>query len=80
MEHTVNGIGFRVEIAGPHPKDATKRVNGCALTAAASWASVRALVGADVPGLGVVLDVGAPRVDPLPIGARINLVTAEIVP
>lgn len=77
MDHEIAGVTFRVSGLSASIANG-RRANGCELTAAASWASVRALVGADVPGLGVVLDVGAPRTDPLPIGARFNLVTAEV--
>lgn len=75
MDHEIQGVAFRlsglsVPIAGG------RRANGCELLAPAAWADVRALAGVDVPGLGIVLDVGAPRQDPVPAGARINLVTA----
>lgn len=77
MDHTIDGVSLRLEITGPHPVDAAKRVNGCALTAAATWSAVRALSGKVLPGVGTILAVGAPR-EPgnLPIGTRINLVTA----
>ncbi len=54
-----------------------RKANGFELVEAAPWASVMALKGVSLPELGVVLEVGAPRVDPLPAGARINLVTAS---
>lgn len=72
---TINGVSFRLAIVGaPHP-DAAKLVNAVELLSSAPWSSVRDLVGYEVPGIGVVVGVGAPRVDPLPVGARINLVT-----
>lgn len=75
MEHTVNGISFRTSGLSA-PIAGGRRANGCELLTAAAWSDVRALAGTDVPGLGVVLDVGAPRIDPVPVGARISLVTA----
>ena len=74
MEHTINGVSFRSSgLSAPIPDG--RKANGCELTASAPWATVRALAGVEVPGLGTVIEVGAPRVDPVPAGARINLVT-----
>lgn len=74
-EHAVNGVRFRVGMIGPHPKDPTKKIHLCELLAEASWASVRALRGRRILGLGDVIDAGAPLRDPLPKGARFSLLT-----
>ena len=77
MEHTIGGVSLRLEFPGPHPTDPTKRVNGCALTAPATWAAVNALVGQELPGVGAILVTTAPRIrGDMPAGTRINLVTA----
>ena len=48
--------------------------NGYEVTVAGAWSEAMALKGRIVDG-AEVLEVGAPRVDPLPVGTRINLVT-----
>lgn len=77
MEHTIGGVSLRLEIIGAHPTNAALVVNGCSLIAPATWAAINALVGSTIPGSGEIMAVGAPRMrGDLPIGARINLVTA----
>lgn len=77
MEYTIGGVSLRLEMPAPHPTDPSKRVNGCALTAPATWAAINALVGLDLPGVGPILVTAAPRIrGDLPVGTRINLVTA----
>ena len=76
MEYTIGGVSLRLEMPAPHPTDPTKRVNGCALTAPATWAAVNALVGLELPGVGEILVTSAPRIrGELAVGTRINLVT-----
>ena len=75
MDHTIKGVSFRVSGLQAAISN-SRRANGCEMLAEASWSAVRALAGAEVPGLGIVLDVGVPRVDPVPAGTRLNLVTA----
>lgn len=76
MEHQIGGVSLRLEIAGPHPVDPSKRVNGCALTAPATWAEINALAGHELPGVGLIVVAAAPRVrGELPAGTKINLVT-----
>lgn len=75
MDHDLRGIAFRVtgmraEISG------ARWANGAELLRACSFAELRGLRGCDVPGLGVVLDVGSPKFDTLPAGQVVNLVTA----
>ena len=77
MEHTIGGVSLRLEFPGAHPADPTKRVNGCALTAPATWAAINALVGLELSGVGPILVTAAPRIrGELAIGTRVNLVTA----
>ena len=71
----VNGITLEPHMVGA-PIAGGRKANGFELVESAAWADVVALKGAVIPGLGEVLEVGAPRVDPLPAGSRINLVTA----
>jgi hypothetical protein len=75
MDHDIRGIAFRVGMRAPMADG--RMANGAELARSAPWADVRALVGADVPGVGVIVDVRAPRINPLPVGARINLITAS---
>lgn len=58
------------------PLQSGRRANGFELTSSATWSAVMSLKGEMLPDIGVILDVGAPRVDPLPAGTPINLVTA----
>ena len=48
--------------------------NGYEVTMPGSWSEAMALKGQFVDG-AEVLEVGAPRLDHLPVGTRINLVT-----
>lgn len=69
MDHDLRGVAFRVtgmraEIRG------ARMANGVELLRACTFAELRELRDVDVPGLGVVLDVGAPRVNPLPTAAQ----------
>lgn len=50
--------------------------HGFELASSATWAEVMSLKGEVLPNLGEILDVGAPRLDLLPKGTPINLVTA----
>lgn len=75
MDHDLCGVAFRV--TGMHAEIAgARRANGAELLRACSFADLRALRGCDVPGLGIVIDVGSPKIDTLPVGQIINLVTA----
>ena len=70
---TIRGVSFRVvglsaAIAGGRMSHAVE------LTAACSWSDVQGLVGADVPGIGTVAVVGAPRNTTLASGTPVNLV------
>lgn len=76
MDHDLRGIAFRVtgmraEISG------ARWANGAELLRACTFAELRELRDVDVPGLGVVLDVGSPKLDVLPVGQVVNLVTAQ---
>ncbi len=77
MDHTINGVAFRVVGLRSLIKGA-RHANACELTAPAPWAQVRAIAGLKVPGLGPILDVGAPRIGDgtLPAGTPFNLITA----
>ena len=72
----IKGITLEPRLLGV-PIAAGRRANGFELGAAASWADVVALKGEVLPGVGEIVEVGAPRLDPLPAGTRINLVTVE---
>jgi hypothetical protein len=48
--------------------------NGYEVTSPGTWSEAMALKGQIVDG-AEVLEVAAPRMDPLPVGTRINLVT-----
>ncbi len=48
--------------------------NGYEVTVPGPWSEAMALKGQIVDG-AEILEVAAPRLDPLPVGARINLVT-----
>lgn len=75
MDHDLCGVAFRV--TGLRAAIAGDRwANGAELLRACSFAELRAMRGCDVPGLGVVLDVGSPKLDTLPVGQVVNLVTA----
>ena len=73
MDHEIRGVLIRV--SGMRAIAQGKAHNGVEVQREASWAEVRALAGADIPGLGVALDVRVPRVNPVPAGTRINIIT-----
>lgn len=74
MDHDLAGVAFRVTgIAAPISRG--RVANGAELLRACSFSDLRALRGLDVPGLGLVLDVGSPKIDTLPVGQVVNLVT-----
>lgn len=75
MEHEIAGVAFRV--SGMRAPIKGERVaNGAELLRACSYAELRGLRGRDVPELGLVLDIGSPKLDLLPVGQVVNLVTA----
>lgn len=75
MDYDLCGVAFRV--TGLRAAIAGGRwANGAELLRACAFAELRTLRGCDVPGLGVVLDVGSPKLDTLPVGQVVNLVTA----
>ena len=77
MDHDLCGVAFRV--TGMRADIAGRRVaNGAELLRACSFTDLRALRGCDVPGVGVIVDVGSPKLDQLPVGQVVNLVTARI--
>jgi hypothetical protein len=69
-----NGIVMEARIIGL-PIAGGRKANGFELVEAAPWSAVMALKGVVLPELGEVLEVAAPRADPLPAGSRINVVT-----
>lgn len=74
MDHDLCGVAFRV--TGMRAAIAGGRwANGAELLRACTFADLRALRGCAVPGLGVVLEVGSPKADTLPVGQIVNLVT-----
>ena len=74
MDHDLSGVAFRV--TGMRAAIRGNRMaNGAELLRPCSFAELRALRGCDVPGIGVVLDVGAPKLEVLPVGQVVNLVT-----
>lgn len=76
MDHDLRGVAFRVTGMRADIRGA-RCANGAELLRACSFAELRALRGVDVPGIGVVIDVGSPKIDPLPAGLIVNLVTAK---
>lgn len=70
----INGIKLIAVVLG-HPLTDGRKANGFELAASSPWTDVTQLKGLVIPGIGEALEVGAPRVDPLPAGSRINIVT-----
>jgi hypothetical protein len=62
--------GLRVAIGGG------KIANGVELLKEATFAEARALIGQESPLIGTIVDVRPPRLNPLPVGCRFNLITS----
>jgi hypothetical protein len=76
MEHEINGVAFRVT-GMRAPIKGSRFANGAELTRDCAFADLRALIGERVPGLGLVVAVGSPRLETLRVGQPVNLVTLE---
>ena len=73
MEHNIGGVPFRLSGISA-PISGGRTANGAVLLRETRYRDLRPIRGSTIPGLGLVLEIGAPKMDLLPEGTVINIV------